>query len=376
PMLTEMLGGEAAYKAQGKVIEGSVQMWFIIGWAVGGLVFGYLADRWGRSKTMSLTIILYCIFTGLTALCKTPEQLTVIRFLTALGIGGEWAAGASLVAEAVSDKQRPLAAAFLQTAAAVGPWMAALANLVMKDLPWQYLFLVGVAPAFIVILVRIHVKDAERVERERVANPLKELFSDPKLAGRAALIVLIGTVGIAGAGNAAFWLANLIKDASAGLAEEVVRARTSYATFIQHIGTLGGVFFFPFVARKYGRRVAIGGGFALALAIFWFGLQAKPSYGSILIYAPAVAFAAIGVTAVFGLYFPELFPSRVRATGAGLGYNTARILQSPLPWITGLMMQADKNNPSHGLALAALAYILGMIVVAVAPETKDKPLPA
>ncbi|MEQ1823995.1 MAG: MFS transporter, partial [Fimbriimonadaceae bacterium] len=116
PMLTQMLGGEAAYKANGAQIEGAVQTWFIIGWAIGGLFFGFLADRWGRSKTMSLTIILYCLFTGLTALCQTPEQLTIIRFLTALGIGGEWAAGASLVAEAVSDRQRPLAAAFLQTA--------------------------------------------------------------------------------------------------------------------------------------------------------------------------------------------------------------------------------------------------------------------
>ncbi|MEQ1824175.1 MAG: MFS transporter, partial [Fimbriimonadaceae bacterium] len=257
-----------------------------------------------------------------------------------------------------------------------GPWMAALANLALKSLPWQYLFLVGVAPGFIVVLVRIHVKDGDRVERQRVSNPLRELLSDRKLAASAGLIILIGTVGIAGAGNAAFWLANMVKDASVGLAEEVVRARTSYATMIQHVGTLGGVFFFPFVARQYGRRIAIGGGFALALAIFWFGLFTKPSYESLLVFAPAVAFAAIGVTAVFGLYFPELFPSRVRATGAGLGYNTARILQSPLPWITGLLMHADKKNPAHGIALAALAYILGMIVVCFLPETKDKPLPA
>lgn len=376
PMLTEMLGGEAAYKAQGKLIEGSIQTWFIVGWAIGGLVFGYLADRWGRSKTMSLTILLYCFFTGLTALCQTPEQLTVVRFLTGLGIGGEWAAGAALVAEAVLDKHRPLAAAFLQTAAAVGPWMAALANLALKSLPWQYLFLVGVAPAFIVVLVRIHVKDGERVQRERVANPLRVLFSDRKLAFRALLVVVIGTVGIAGAGNAAYWLPNLIKDASTGLTDEMVRERTSYAVLIQHIGTLAGVFFFPFIARQFGRRIAIGGGFVLAFVVFWFGLQSKLGYGSLLIYAPAVAFAAIGVTAVYGLYFPELFPSKVRATGAGLGYNTARILQSPLPWLTGIMMGTDKNNPGYGLALAALAYVIGLVILPWAPETKDKPLPA
>lgn len=377
PMLTQMLGGKAAYTAQGPAIEGRIQMWFIVGWAIGGLVFGFLADRWGRGKTMALTILLYCLFTGLTGFCESPDQVVVIRFLTGLGIGGEWAAGAALVAESFSDKQRPWAAAILQTAAAFGPWFAALLNYVLKDQPWQWLFFAGVAPAFVVVLVRFAVKDSPTTARVQspIVNPLKELFSRRDLTWRTILIMIIGTVGIAGAGNVAFWMLNLVADASAGQPDTIIAERKSFVTYFQHIGTLAGVFIFPWIAKRFGRRFAIGGGFMLALGLFWFGLQTKPSYEQLLVWAPAVSFAAIGVTAVFGLYFPELFPSRVRGTGAGLGYNSARILNAPVPLLTGLLVQADKSSTAHGVALAALVYVIGILVLPFAPETKDKPLP-
>lgn len=377
PMLTEMLGGEAAYKAQGPAIEGRIQMWFVIGWAIGGLVFGVLADRWGRGKTMALTILLYCLFTGLTGLCTNPDQVVIIRFLTALGIGGEWAAGAALVAESFSDKHRPIAAAVLQTAAAFGPWFAAFLNYVMRDDPWQWLFYAGIAPAVIVVFIRFGVKDSVgEKSRERLPNPILTLFKRRDLIWRVVLVMLIGTVGIAGAGTASYWVPNLVKEASQGLAEADVRARTSGVTFYQHIGTLAGVFLFPWLAKRFGRRLSIGAGFLLALGLFWFGLKSTPSYEALKVLVPAFSFAAIGVTAVFGLYFPELFPSAVRATGAGFGYNTARILNAPVPYVTGLIIGTEKGSPAVGVAIASTFYILGILLLPFAPETRDEPLPA
>ncbi|RYI20288.1 MAG: MFS transporter, partial [Acetobacteraceae bacterium] len=153
PMLTEMMGA-AAYKATGAAVEGRIQTAFLIGWAIGGLVFGILADRWGRSRTLVVTILLYSALTGLTALAQTPDQVLVLRFLTALGIGGEWAAGAAMVAEAYRSGGRVGAAAWLQTAAAFGPWLAALANLKIRTGDWRALFLIGVIPAAMVVFVR------------------------------------------------------------------------------------------------------------------------------------------------------------------------------------------------------------------------------
>ena len=125
PMMTEMLG-RAQYKLIGPRVEGQIQTFFLIGWAIGGLIFGILADRWGRTRTLIVTILMYCALTGLTAFCRTPEQVMVARFLTALGIGGEWAAGAALVAESFPDDLRSIASSFLQSAAAFGPVFAAL----------------------------------------------------------------------------------------------------------------------------------------------------------------------------------------------------------------------------------------------------------
>lgn len=390
PMLTDMLG-EAGYKERGPAVEGLIQTIFIVGWAIGGLVFGVLADRWGRSRTMVLTILLYCAFTGLTALCQTWEQVAIVRFLTALGIGGEWAAGAALVAESFPDTRRPLAAAFLQTAAAVGPVLAATASLVLAayHVSWQGLFLVGLLPAVITVFIRAAV-GSERTERAESAkglrpagNPLRELFIHPTWRRNAILAMIIGTVGIAGAGNAAYWMPNLVKAASVGFDKDIVQARTSYVTYAMHAGTLAGVFLFPWLARVWGRRKALALGFVATPAVTWFALQGSPNYTALLWIAPTIAFFAIGLSAIFGLYFPELFPTAIRATGSGFAYNTARILQAPLPLMTGILIGAQsfaltmtaERSVAHGVTMAAMVYVIGLIALPFAPETKDKPLP-
>jgi MFS family permease len=379
PMLEDMLGGAQAYQQQGPQIEGLIQMVFLVGWAIGGLVFGILADRWGRARTMILTILLYCLFTGVTALCQTWEQVLVVRFFTALGIGGEWAAGAALVAEVFPNRARAAAAAILQTAAAVGPVLAATANLQLAAHSWRWLFVVGILPAFVTVLIRKGVKEPEKWERRErlpsVGAALKDLFGHPVWRRNAIVAMLIGTVGIAGAGTVSFWLPNLVNAASEGLPREMIQQRMSYATYMLHIGTLLGVFAFPWLAERVGRKRALVTGFILAPVSIWVALYGGESYARLFLMAPLMSFFTIGLTATFALYFPELFPTRIRATGAGFAYNTARIVQAPVPWFTGLVIGMPASSPVHGVAVAAGAYLVGLGALPFAQETRGKPLP-
>ena len=375
PMLTEMLGAEG-YKAHGVLIEGRIQTVFLLGWSLGGLVFGVLADRWGRVKTLVLTISLYCCFTGLTALCHTPVEVGVVRFLTALGIGGEWAAGAALVAEAFPDKARAPAASLLQTAAALGPVLAAIANQTLVHQSWRALFLVGIAPAFIAIFARLSLKEPSVATRKVEMLPLQTVFGNAVLRRNAFVALAMGFAGIAGAGTVSFWLPNLVKAASFGLDNVLIAQRMSYATYSLHVGTLIGVLVFPALCERFGRKPSFAAFFIFSplsiAAVAWFSKAGD--FNALLISAPFLSFFSIGLTAGFALYFTELFPSEVRATGAGFAYNTGRILTAPVPWLTGIVI-GSSGNVGLGVVLAGLVYLVGLAAIPFAIETKGQALP-
>ena len=368
PMLTDMLGREG-YARDGARIEGEIQSVFLLGWSIGGLVFGVLADRIGRTRTLVATVLLYSFCTGLTALCRTPEQVGVARFLTALGIGGEWAAGAALVAEAFKDSGRPVASSVLQTAAAFGPILAAMANLWLAGRPWQWLFLAGVVPALLCTALRSGVRDPEPVERAPVA-PLKEIFRDRVWRARALSAMVIGAVGVAGAGTATFWAPNLVKAASSGLGKAIVDARTSDVTMVSHLGTLAGVFLVPWLCQRFGRRVTIAAFYLLAPLTVAVALVGTPTFERLLFSLPLVNLVCIGVSAAFVLYFPELFPTRIRATGAGLAYNVGRSLSIPVPTATGWLIGHLGGSVATGVLISGSVYLIGLAALPFAPETK------
>ena len=365
-MLTEMLGGAEAYKLLGPAIEGRIQMGFLVGWALGGFGFGILADRWGRARTLTLTILLYCLFTGLTGLAQTPEQVALFRFLTALGIGGEWAAGAALVAESVPDSFRPKAAAILQTAAAFGPVLGAIANLALKDVSWRWLFAVGVLPAAVAFLFRFAGDHGPAIRAK--PEPVSRLFG-PSLRRATVVAMAIGIVGVTGAGLVPFWLPNLVASASAGLPAPDIEARKSYITFAQHAGTLAGVLIFPLLMARFGRRIPLALFFALAPVVFAGMILGTFTYERLVLAVPFVSFVTIGLSAGFGLYFPELFPAGLRATGAGLAYNAGRIASAPVPALVGAL--AVGGDVSRAVLLVAIGlYLFGIVAVAFAPETR------
>jgi MFS family permease len=375
-MLTEMLG-PAGYAAHGVQIEGNIQMVFLLGWSLGGLIFGIFADRFGRVRTLALTITLYCLFTGLTALCQTPLEVGIVRFLTALGIGGEWAAGAALVAEAFPDKARAPAASFLQSAAAFGPILASFAGLSLASASWRWLFVVGIVPAMIAIYVRLQLTEPERSLTHESKAPISELFGSPPLRRNAFIALAMGFAGIAGAGTVSYWMPNLVNAASHGVSNVVLKQRTAFINFPLHAGTILGVIFFPWLCQKIGRKKAFAAFFVLSpLSIFVAAAFTKTGDFSALCFsAPLMSFFSIGLSAGFALYFPELFPTAVRATGSGFAYNTGRILTAFVPPITGALILKMGGNVGAGVVASGLVYVVGLAAIPFAPETRGRPLP-
>lgn len=374
-MLKEMMGAEA-YAQHGARYEGNIQGFFFAGWAIGGLVFGILADRWGRTRTLTLTILVYSLFTGLTIFCQEPWHVGVARFITALGIGGEWAAGAALVAEVLPSRARAAGAAFLQSAAAIGPALTSLALIALSSKGWQAMYLVGVVPALICVVIRLFIKEPEGTAtlEPGAKSPLVELWSDPRWRRNVLIAMVIGAVVVTGAGTASFWAPNLMDAANKGLPADLIKERKGIATLISHIGTLAGVLLVPWLCERIGRRKTIGAFFLMSPVVAIMVVTVGTDYQTLLWSLPIYNFFAIGVSAALALYFPELFATRLRATGAGMAYNVGRVFSIIMPMVTGMVI-SQSGSLAMGFVIAAGIYLFGIVAVYFAPETKGEPLP-
>jgi MFS family permease len=182
-------------------------------------------------------------------------------------------------------------------------------------------------------------------------------------------------VGVTGAGILPFWLPNLIKQAGAGLSPEATKQFLSLNTFTIHVGTLAGVLAFPILADRFGRRPMFAAFFIMAPLTAWIALSGTPDLGRLLWALPISTFFSIGLSAGFVQYFPELFPSRLRATGSGLAYNSGRIVSAPVPAIMGGIMSGNGGNVALVVVVASGIYVLGLISLMFAPETRGAELP-
>jgi len=357
---------------------------FLIGWAIGGVVFGVLADRFGRTKTLVFTILVYAVFTGLAALSSNWWQLAIYRFLTALGIGGEWAAGAALVAEVWPESKRAKAAGILQSAWAAGFLLAAVVNLLMREQGWRSIFVVGIAPAVVALFVRLWVKEPERWLKtreleQRSGSPrqqkLPQLFQ-PKLL-RSTLtgsgLAFVAVFGLWGATN---WTPTLVRSLPGlqGLDAVALTSHVSYATIMLNVGALVGYLSFGPLAERFGRRAAFALMCVGSLVMVPVTFLTPHSYAQVMLLLPLLGFFNNGIFSGFPIYLPELYPTRIRATGAGFCFNVGRVLASAGPFLTGFFVAA---LGSFGRAASAIAliYIVGLLILPFAPETKGKPLP-
>ena len=350
---------------------------FLIGWAIGGIAFGIAADRFGRTKVLMATIMIYAIFTGAAALAQDWWHLALYRFLTALGIGGEWAAGAAIVAETWPEEKRAKAAGILQSAWAVGFFLAAGCNLAFKETyGWRGLFVVGILPAFVALLVRWWVKEPDRwthAHAQRVI-PLSSIFEGElkRATVVGSALAFVAVFGLWGSTNWAPTLVHELPEFQGADAATLTKA-VSYAIMALNAGAIFGYLGFGPLADRFGRRPV----FAFMCAGSLFMLPAAyllPSdYAGVLMLLPILGFFNNGIFSGFPIYLPELYPTRLRATGAGFCFNAGRILASISPFLTGWLV-TTLGTFGRAASTVALIYLVGLGVLWFAPETKGRPL--
>jgi MFS transporter, SHS family, sialic acid transporter len=363
--------------------EQFVQIWmgrvtalFLLGAAAGGLIFGWLGDRIGRVRAMTLSILAYSLFTGLAYFAQQPWQLGALRFIAALGMGGEWSLGVALVMEVWPREKRPLMAGIIGAAANCGYALIAAIGIGfhITQNSWRWVMLVGAAPALLTLLITFFVPESERWKESVKAGPsrpIREIFSSPllkttMLAIAFASVALIVTWGIVQ------WIPLWADQMTHGQKPKV----KAYIQLVSSIGAILGCLVAPLVGGKFGRRPVYFGlclGSLLACSFLFRGFSEYS--GAFLFTVGLVGFFTAAFYGWLPQYLPELFPTRVRATGQGLAFNFGRILAAIGAWQMGALMGFfDKSYPKAG-ATIVLVYIVGMVLIWLAPETKDKPLP-
>lgn len=358
---------------------------FLIGGTLGGWIFSSLADRWGRKPVMALTILFYSVFSGLTAFASDLWQVGALRFLVAMGVGGEWAVGAALVAEVFPKHARERAGGIFHAASVGGIWLAAVAGLVVGT-QWRYAYMVGIVPALLVLWVRVSIREpdswqeARRTKGDRLGS-YRELLGDPRWRARAvggAMLAMVGLATFWGVAVAGQNLAeDLLRTLGAPPAEISSRAKIAFG-FIQTTGGFLGQLAMGPLSARFGRRATFAwmhvAAFVMTLVVCWvpgyFG-----SYGLLLALLPIFGFFAQGIHAGYAVYFPELFPTHLRATGAGFCFNTGRILAAPvLIWVSAWMKSALALPVA--ISLLGTLFLLGLLVLIFLPETKGQDMPA
>ena len=355
---------------------------FLIGGTIGGWLFSSLADRLGRNPIMALTILFYSVFSGLTAFASEIWQVGALRFLVAMGVGGEWAVGAALVAEVFPKVARERAGGIFHATSVFGLWLAAAAGLLVAA-NWRTAYLLGVVPALLVLWVRLSIrepeswKEAKQTKAGRMGS-FRELLGDPVWRPRALCGALLAMAGLA-----TFWgvvvagqdlAGDLLK--KLGDPDWARKAKIAFG-FIQAAGAGAGMLAFGPLSARWGSKRAFVlmhvAALVLTPIVCWVP-WVLGSYGLLLVLLPVFAFFAQSIHAGYAVYFPTLFPTHLRATGSGFCFNTGRILASPvLIWLSAWM----KSAYSLRTAITCLGgfFLLGLVMLAFLPETKGQDLP-
>jgi len=377
PALKDLLGSRSSPENIGWY-GGIILAIFLFGWALGGVGFGMAADYLGRARTLVITILIYAVFTGLAGFAHTWWQLALYRFMTALGIGGEWAAGATLVAEVWPESLRVKGAGVLQSAWGAGYFLAAGLYLLLSAQGWRVMFFIGIVPALVALLVRLKVREPEKWTKAKAAGEVRltigELFTPAHrrdtLVGSA--LAFVAVFGLWGATN---WTPSLIHEllGPRHLAVAEVSRRVSYAVMSLNAGAIIGYFVFPLLAEWAGRRAAflmmmVGAAVTLPATFL-----VPRSYATVLVILPAMGFFTNGIFSGFPIYLPELFPTRIRGTGSGFCFNAGRVLAASGPFLTGYLV-VHLGTFGRAASSVALIYVVGMIVLLFARETRGQRL--
>jgi MFS family permease len=474
PAMKELLSvgwGRPATPAEVGEYGGYSTAIFMLGWASGGLVFGVLGDRWGRAKTMLLTIVLYSGCTGLSAFAQRFWDFALYRFMTGLGVGGEFAVGVALVAEVMPTRARPYALGLLQALSTVGNMTAATIGITLSVLekgqnlkgwaPWRWEFIAGALPALIVIFVRRGLKEPEpwlearkNPETRKRMGDYGELFGNPnwrlpatcagitllcgvllgflgpdawaknmvlpgfsqlkitvvgiavvalvfgiwcvyggggdtRYRGRAVTGLLLALSGVIGVWGIAFFSADLVRGVlekklladgvpPADIPSQLTRW-TGINSMVQNFGAFFGIYGYGLVSQRIGRKPAFAISLVSAMvctaATFWYLRDFK----DIFIFVPLMGFTTLSLFGGYAIYFPELFPTRLRSTGTSFCYNVGRFIAAAGPAALGILSGVVYKDTAEPLRYAGITmcavYLIGLIALPFAPETRGQPLP-
>lgn len=350
-----------------------IQAAFLVGWAVGGAFFGRVADLIGRSRALVLTILTYACFTGLSFFATEWWHLLAFRFLAALGIGGEWAVGASLLSETWPKKWRPWIAATLQSAVNCGVLLACLSGALLKGHPPQWIFLVGVLPAFITLWIRRAVPETDEWTEARKGQRtprISELFG-PEVVGITLKVMLICAVSLTAHWSFMFWQQSYIRSLP-----EVgsLKADKDHATVMALLWVMVGSLVGNYVAGGLAKLMGYGQAIALLLALYFVSMWITFSSVHSLSVTYAL-FALIGVMqGCFGLFtmcLPPLFPVLLRSTGAGFCYNIGRILSAAGVVFFGIYNKVQ-GDFAGVLLTASYLFIPAAIFALMLPKAEDE----
>jgi predicted MFS family arabinose efflux permease len=387
--LRELLAGDAAAL---RTHIGYATTSMILGWATGGIIFGMMSDKIGRVKTMVATLIVYSGFTGLSGLANSWVDFTIYRFLAGIGIGGMFGAATTLVAESVPAGFRAMALGSLQALSALGNIIGSLLSLQIPPgshnffnayAGWRVLFFVGIVPALLVVPIMFVLKEPESwlkakadaaagIGPKNVGSPA-ELFRDPRWRRNTIVGLFLGVSGMIGLWGIGFFSPELISTALKGAPQNVVDTVRGWGTAFQDVGSFLGMITFTMVAAFVSRRLAFLFALLLSMVVTMFVFQSLNSASDAYWMLPMMGFAQLAVFAGYSIYFPELFPTRLRGTGVGFCYNTVRYLAAPAPTVMGYL--ATLMTFRSAAVLMSTIYLVGVIALIWAPETKGKPLP-
>jgi MFS family permease len=390
---------------------------FVAGWATGGLIFGAVGDKIGRAKTLALTVLLYSVFTGLSAFSRNIYDFCIYRFITGLGVGGVFGLSVALVADSLPDRARPHALGLLQSLSAVGNVTAGLIALLVgwtqvsavmggakptTDF-WKYLFWIGALPAFLCVFIQIRLKEPEKwvKAREEGRKTGKKFGSYASLFGEArwrkpALLGMVlcisGVVGLWGVG---FFSPELVGDvigkqlrAQNVPADQVPGRRlmwTGINMIMQNIGAFFGMMVFTKAAQRFGRKPIFAIGFIAAFlsTAATFKFLSQPWHIFTLI--PLMGFCQLALFAGFAIYLPELFPTRLRSTGTSFCYNVGRFIAASGPFTLGILQahlaaglqtaDAKLDAFRNACVWVSLVFLVGLIALWFLPETKNRAMP-
>ena len=385
---------------------------FVAGWATGGLIFGSVGDRIGRARTLTMTVLMYSVCTGLSAFSKGFVDFAAYRFLTGLGVGGVFGLSVALVADSLPDHARPHALGLLQALSAVGNVTAGLIGLfvgwlemskIQPGTAWRWMFVIGAFPAFLCVFLQMRLKEPEKWVNARRAGRVTgvrfgsyaALLGDQRWRGRALIGMLLCISGVIGLWGIGFFSPELIKGViGRDLAKEGIPAALqpgyttrwmSFALILQNIGAFAGMMLFTKSASRFGRKPVFAVGYICAMlatiGVFKFLNQRSDIFWMI----PLMGFFQLSLFAGFAIYLPELFPVSLRSTGTSFCYNVGRFIAAAGPFVQGKLIgafAAGATTPAETLnafrnacGWMSCIFLLGLLALPFAPETKGHPMP-